>query len=270
MSNNWLDYEVVMDNLKGMDTMHRNNSNSALETSVKIGDLLLIPEKAIIIEDSAIISDLHLGIEQSMPGYVPRLQIGEIVESVKEIFESYGIERLIVNGDMKHEFSQNMPYEWDDVRYFVESVNEFGELRVVRGNHDNYLAAILAKYGIELEKSIRLAGWMVAHGHEAIEAEKLIIGHEHPSIRIRSGYASYTYPCFLRGKKVESGVERELIVLPAFSPMVTGSDVITTFSYLSPLLNSFSSAEIEVYAVEDRVYSMGNLKKLREIVERRI
>ncbi len=256
--------------------MYRNNysnSNSVLETSVKIGDLLLIPEKAIIIEDSAIISDLHLGIEQSMPGYVPRLQIGEIVESVKEIFESYGIERLIVNGDMKHEFSQNMPYEWDDVRYFVESVNEFGELRVVRGNHDNYLAAILAKYDIELERSIRLNVWVVAHGHEAIEAEKLIIGHEHPSIRIRSGYASYTYPCFLRGKKIESGVNRinkELIVLPAFSPMVTGSDVIATLSFLSPPLNSFSSAEIEVYAIEDRVYSMGNLEGLREVVERRI
>jgi|Deesub1362B_J571_1020462.scaffolds.fasta_scaffold00077_91 hypothetical protein len=263
----------------GLDLMLENNSDSALvktsvktslKKSVKTGDLLLTPEKVIIIEDTAIISDLHLGIEQSMPGSVPRLQIREIVESVEDIFKSYEIDRLIVNGDMKHEFSQNMPYEWDDVRYFVESVQEFGELSVVRGNHDNYLAAILAKYGIKLEKSIQLKDWTIAHGHEAIEAEKLIIGHEHPSIRIRSGYASYTYPCFLRSKKVELGVEKELIVLPAFSPMVTGSDVITTFSFLSPILNSFSSSEIGVYAVEDRVYSMGNLKKLREIVERRI
>lgn len=239
----------------------------------RIGNLMMIPEKAVVIEDIAIISDLHLGIEQSTPGSVPRLQIREIVEAVERIFDAYGIKTLIVNGDMKHEFSQNMPYEWDDVRYFVENVLELGSLRVVRGNHDNYLAAILSRYDIELEKTIEIGEWTICHGHEMIEAERVIIGHEHPSIRIRSGYASYTYSCFLRAKSMEGKSEQkpnEVIVLPAFSPMISGSDVISTFSFLSPILNSFSADEIEVYAIEDRVYSMGGLKELRNIVEHKI
>jgi hypothetical protein len=227
--------------------------------TVRIDEITLIPEKAIIIEDKAVISDIHLGIEQSMPGSIPRLQIKDVVEEVEKIFD-YGIETLIVNGDMKHEFSQNMPYEWDDVRYFVERILELGKLRVVRGNHDNFLAAILAKYGIELERTIKLGEWTIAHGHERIEADKLLIGHEHPSIRIRSGYASYSYPCFLKAS------DGKLIVLPAFSPMVTGSDVLTTFEFLSPILNSFSAFEIEVFAVEDRIYRMGKLDGLRNIL----
>ena len=231
--------------------------------TLEIDGVILLPEKAIIIDDTAIISDLHLGIEQSMPGSVPRLQIREFVEMGEKIFD-YGIETLIVNGDMKHEFSQNMPYEWDDVRYFVERMLEIGKLRVVRGNHDNYLAAILAKYGIELERRIELADWTIVHGHEEVDAKKLVIGHEHPSIRLRSGYSSYTYPCFLRCSN-----EREVLVLPAFSPMLKGSDVLSTFEFLSPILNSFSPAEIEVYAIEDGIYGMGDLKKLREIVEMR-
>ncbi|MBO8182144.1 MAG: metallophosphoesterase [Archaeoglobus sp.] len=231
--------------------------------TLEIDGVILLPEKAIIIDDTAIISDLHLGIEQSMPGSVPRLQIREIVEMAEKIFD-YGIETLIVNGDMKHEFSQNMPYEWDDVRYFVERMLEIGKLRVVRGNHDNYLATILAKYGIELERRIELADWTIVHGHEEVEGKKLVIGHEHPSIRLRSGYSSYTYPCFLRCSN-----EREVLVLPAFSPMLKGSDVLSTFEFLSPILNSFSSAAIEVYAIEDGIYEMGDLKKLREIIEMR-
>jgi hypothetical protein len=226
---------------------------------IRIDEITLIPEKAILIEDIAVISDIHLGIEQSMPGSIPRLQIRSVVEEVERIFD-YGIKTLIVNGDMKHEFSQNMPYEWDDVRYFVERILELGKLRVVRGNHDNFLAAILAKYGVKLERSTKLGDWTIVHGHEMIGAEKLLIGHEHPSIRVRSGYASYSYPCFLRAKN------GKLIVLPAFSPMVTGSDVLTTSEFLSPILNSFSPSEIEVFAVEDGIYRMGKLDGLRNVL----
>jgi hypothetical protein len=230
--------------------------------SREIDGITLLPEKAVLIEDTAVISDLHLGIEQSMPGAVPRLQIREVVGEAERLFD-YGVGSLVVNGDMKHEFSQNMPYEWDDVRYFVEKVLELGRLRVVRGNHDNYLAAILAKYDIELEKSIKLGEWTLVHGHEEVDAKKLVIGHEHPSIRLRSGYASYTYPCFLRAL----GDEREVLVLPSFSPMIKGSDVLSTFEFLSPVLNSFSPDEMEIYAIEDGIYEMGNLSTLREVVD---
>jgi hypothetical protein len=235
--------------------------------TVSVGELILTPQKAVLMGKVAIIADLHLGIEQSMPGSIPRLQIGEIVKDIQKIFELYGVKRLIIAGDMKHEFSKNLPYEWDDVEFFVEKLrSKFGDevIEVVRGNHDNYLATILAKYNISLPDYAIVDGWAVTHGHSQITASKIIMGHEHPSIKIRASSYTYTFPCYLRAKNEE----REIIVLPAFSPMVSGSDTISSDSFLSPLLNGFDFGEIEVYAVEDRVYFLGNLKNLREFLVR--
>ncbi|AGK62119.1 putative phosphoesterase, SbcD/Mre11-related protein [Archaeoglobus sulfaticallidus PM70-1] len=225
-------------------------------------DVELTPEKAVIVEDSAVIADLHLGIEQTAYGVIPRLQIDEVVDRVRDIFERYGVKRLIVAGDMKHEFSKNMPYEWDDVTYFIEEISKLGELRVVRGNHDNYLLAILAKYDIPLEREIRIGEWVIAHGHEIMDGRKIIIGHEHPVIRIRQDFAQYTYPCYLR---YLSG--KEVLVLPAFSSMVKGSDILSSDSFLSPMLE-FDEERIDIFAIEDKVYFFGKLKKLKEEIAR--
>jgi hypothetical protein len=239
------------------------------EIEVEVAGLKLTPQKALIMDETAVISDLHLGIEQSMAGTIPRLQIKEIIASVLNLVELYGVKELVVAGDMKNEFSRNMPYEWDDVEEFITKVSETVRIRVLRGNHDNYLATILSKHGIALENYLKLGDWVVVHGHVDVDNLKMagsdttrfIIGHEHPSVKVRTGFTTYSFPCFLRATKPE----KEVIVLPAFSTMVSGSDIISSESFLSHLLRDFEENEIHIYAVEDRVYYLGKLGDLRKI-----
>ncbi len=224
---------------------------------MELRGLKFTPEKAAIIGKTAIIADLHLGLEnvlQERGIALPRMQLKEIKNQVKDIVEKYNVNKIVIAGDLKHEFSRNLPYEWEDVREFVESVDV--ELEVVRGNHDNYLAAILADYGIELRESTRVGEYVVVHGHKEFEADKIIMGHEHPAVKIRVRGAMYTFPCFLVA-------DESKIVLPAFSPLVGGSDVLQE-NFLSPILQK--AKKIEVYAVEEEVVYLGSVDDLKKIV----
>ncbi|MDK2795883.1 MAG: uncharacterized protein PWQ58_1082 [Archaeoglobaceae archaeon] len=217
----------------------------------------LTPERALIIEKTAVIADLHLGIENAMQNVgiaIPRMQITDIIERTSNLIKKYDLRRLIVAGDLKHEFSTNLPYEWEDVKRFVESVEI--ELSVVRGNHDNYLAAILAEYSIELKEYEKVGDYYVIHGHRDFDFEKIIMGHEHPAVKVRVRGAMYSFPCFLVADKSK-------IVLPAFSKLVAGSDVLQK-NFLSPILAKAKS--FEVYAVEDEVFYLGELETLRNLV----
>ncbi len=219
---------------------------------------VLTPEKAVVINKTAIIADLHLGIENVMQNKgvaIPRMQISDVILQTRKIIEKYKIKKLVIAGDLKHEFSKNLPYEWEDVRTFIESIDV--DLSVVRGNHDNFLAAILAEYNITLKEYEKVGEYYVVHGHKDVEFEKIIMGHEHPAIKIRVRGGIYNYPCYLLA-------DDSKIVLPAFSPLMSGSDVLQT-EFLSPILKKAN--KIEVYAIEDEVFYLGRLEDLKKIVD---
>jgi putative SbcD/Mre11-related phosphoesterase len=217
----------------------------------------LTPERALIVGKTAIISDLHLGIENAMQNAgiaIPRMQIVDVISRVKKILNKYEVEELVIAGDLKHEFGENLPYEWDDVRAFLDSVDI--AISVVRGNHDNFLSAILSEYSIELKEYEKVGEYYVVHGHKDYGFEKVVMGHEHPAIKFRRTGAIYSYPCFLVA-------DRTKFVLPAFSSLVSGSDVLQG-EFLSPILKK--SKKIEVYAVEEEVVYLGELELLRKVL----
>ncbi len=227
-------------------------------------EVRLTPEKAVIIGNTAVIADVHLGLENFMIDRgvaIPRIQIIEIVKSLRDVVEKYEIDHLVVAGDLKHEFGRNLPYEWEDVELFLKSFEDV-ELEIVRGNHDNYLATILAKHGLELKEEVEVHGWTIVHGHKNCEKSRIVMGHEHPVVRIRFRGAIYSYPCYLRIERKD----RKIIVLPAFSPLVPGSDVVTAKGFLSPILKNVDDRDIMVYAVEDDVVCLGRLKDLKSVL----
>ncbi len=216
-----------------------------------------------MVEDSLIIADLHLGIEGVLEDRgvaIPSLQIEEITLEVRQIVSDLNPEVLIVDGDLKHEFSRNIPEEWRDVKKFIEEISRVVKLKVVRGNHDNFLQSILSKYDIEFAECFSAGDFLIVHGHRDAEAERLIIGHEHPSIKLRHEGGIYSYRAFLHARNDD----KEVWVLPHFSPILPGSNVLES-GFISPVMRSFSDGEVEVFAVEDDVYFMGTLKILREL-----
>ena len=125
-----------------------------IDDNVYLSDLYCVYLRDI---SAVVVSDLHLGFEEEMNLhglFLPKLQLSHVEGVMDRILERYNPESVIVNGDFKHEFSRNLPQEWDDIVHFVNRYADSTKLRFVRGNHDNYLITILKKKGIELVDNI--------------------------------------------------------------------------------------------------------------------
>lgn len=196
--------------------------------------------------NTMVVADLHLGCEAALEYKglsLPRVQTRKISAYLKEAIATYSPDELVVAGDLKHNFSRNLVQEWTDVAEFVRSFADLVSLRVVRGNHDNYLGTILAEHGLRMKEEIRLGRFTIAHGHrEPSRRKAVIMGHIHPSITLKDGAGAHLKShCFLYHH------DRDVLVLPALSLVSPGVDVIgSTYSdRMSPLLSDSGLIDFE-------------------------
>lgn len=198
-------------------------------------------------ERTLAISDLHLGYEgalQEAGVAIPRRQKGVMLERLARLLRAYRPERIIVNGDFKHEFSRNLEDEWKDVQDVLDFLHERTTPVLVRGNHDNYLMQILTKKGLDLLRKYELGGFTFVHGHDDPGVSgPLVLGHEHPAVKLRDPLgAVISVPAFV--------VARDVILLPAFSPLALGVDVMER-PKMSPLLRSRDLSDARVIAIDE-------------------
>lgn len=198
--------------------------------------------------DALVACDLHLGIEMSLAEsgiFVPPHQYSEIKEILREALERTGARTIVLNGDVKHEFSTSTPQEWREVLDLLDFLEEIVErVIIVRGNHDNFLIPITKRKGVSLYDPAYVEnGICFTHGHkipeeiERRDVDTVIIGHEHPAITLRDEVGGIQkFPCFLYGYSKE--LEKNLVVMPALSRLSAGSSVntIPRSDLLSPIL----------------------------------
>ena len=239
----------------------------AIDISLSPG-IKLAAEHAVYIraDDTLVISDLHLGYEAALQAEhvaIPRFQLESMVERLEKLLARYDPELVLINGDMKHEFSKNKNQEWDEVEKIID-VLEGREIVVVRGNHDNYLQTILANRDINMEESFTLPASQVLflHGHKNIDYEGLrVFSHEHPVLRFRDEVgAQVTLPCFLFDEK------NNILIMPAFSPLASGTNVISPEkSFMSPGLRNLDLSNAKIYVIQDGIMEFGTVGDLREM-----
>lgn len=196
--------------------------------------------------DLLVIGDLHLGLEGSVTsegGYVPQFQLDELLDDLEEARKLTEADRILVNGDLKHEFSTTRYSEQKEIEEFMEFLdNEFEDVTVVKGNHDTFLKNTVEKHGsfedYHIEKDV-----LFVHGHrklEDLETEEeyntVVIGHEHPALILEDEIGvKEKVDCFLYGETEEG---KKIIVMPAFSKISGGSKVnkVPQQELLSPVL----------------------------------
>jgi len=217
------------------------------------------------IEDygTAVISDLHIGYEEVMAQkglFLPKFQKRRIINILENIFKNLGPESIIIDGDFKHEFSRNMRQEWDEIVEIIEYIRERAELIVVRGNHDNYLKTILSRYDIPLHRTYKLGRYTFAHGDRDINFSGfLIMGHEHPSIKIRDPSGGMiTIPSYIYNDRI--------LVLPSPSLYSSGSDILGG-EILSPILARENLDDFIAVGIDERIGllelgSLGDINRL--------
>ncbi|MCK4476770.1 MAG: metallophosphoesterase [Methanophagales archaeon] len=146
----------------------------------------------------------------------------------------------------------------------------------VRGNHDTFLGPLKRFPNIKIVNELCKGDILFIHGHNKdflsiIRRKKkkkrrrtIVVAHEHPFLILgdRVG-ARVRLPCFLKGKlKLYGyghgyGYDKNLIVMPAFSPLAGGIpvNVVNKEEFLSSILKSaeVDRDEMEVYAVDEEI-----------------
>lgn len=231
-----------------------------------------------------ILSDLHLGYEVELARegiYFPN-QLPNILERVLKLLENYGVDTLVLLGDVKHRVAG---VSWRESRQVVELLqklkNNVNEIIITPGNHDAGIMSLAGNMArVVSGRGFRIGEVWMLHGHcwpppQAADAKLIIIGHTHPMISLARGPGSRrkvflamktSRSRFVRGlagkiweaKKAEYRSTRgevRLLVLPHFNNALQGvelSQLLEGGRGISPLLRSgiFSLSDASILLLD--------------------
>lgn len=257
-----------------------------------------IVDLALYVDNILIIADVHLGYEEALNKQgvlIPRFQFKEVIKRLEKIFsilKQKKVDKVIINGDVKHEFGTISEQEWRHTLQLLDFLAKHcNEVILIKGNHDKILGPIAKKrnvkvvdyYIIKNKKSIeslkksnnKKSGLsvllkkghknqkiLVIHGDKLPDSKLLgdidaiVIGHEHPAVSISDFPRVELVKCFLKGKYKR----KDLIVLPSFNLVSEGTDILKE-RLLSPFLKQRLD-EFEVIVIADKAYNFGKVKDL--------
>jgi hypothetical protein len=228
---------------------------------IEIKDLALYIKK----EKALVISDLQLGYEENLLEQgilIPFQQFDEIKTRLKKILKNLKLQKIIINGDLKHEFGKISRQEWNEVLSLIDFLLKYcKEIIIIKGNHDIVLNSATKKKGIHIQDHYTLNNIFITHGHKLQEIPKnittIIIGHDHPAISLKDGDITETYKCYLKGKYKN----KTLIVQPSLFLLNEGTDILK-YKPSSPFLNQ-NLNNFEVYVIADKTFYFGKIKDIK-------
>lgn len=199
-----------------------------------------------------VIADLHIGIEYelSLSGVNLPSQSPRLFSSIDKICQEWKPDGIILLGDIKHiipkalgshrEYLTAVSKERQDIHSFLRRLNDYAPIEIIPGNHDGNLHRIVSScyplhpsHGLLIKGSTETIG--LVHGHawpsqEVMAADYLVMGHTHPTLRIRDHQGSILHtPCWIRASFLQHKINNRygkinphLIVAPAFNPLCGG------------------------------------------------
>ncbi len=253
--------------------------------STELAKGIIAVDLALYLTDSKtlIIADTHIGYEEALNKQgilIPRFQFKEIVHKLEKILAAVEcsellkgrIEKIVINGDVKHEFGAVSEQEWRHTLQLIDFLSRHAkEVVLIRGNHDTVLGQIAEKRNILVKEHLIIGNVLMIHGDrlpgKILEKEMkekkvkiIIIGHEHPAVSLGTSARFERYKCFLMGE----WHKRELIVQPSFNLVTEGTDVLKE-KLLSPFLSRSAIGDFRAVVVGDDsgFYDFGKLKKFK-------
>lgn len=238
-----------------------------------ISDEVILYENAVFLVKSRalVISDLQLGYEQQLRAMGHNImyeQAKQMLILLESLIKDSKAKMLVINGDLKHEFGKINAQERRDIVNILGKLKNRVKIIVVRGNHDTMTQVLVEELGVEFVESLELDEFYLVHGHKLPDripsrTSSIIIGHAHPAVTINDGVRSERYKCFVIGKYLN----KELIVLPSFSTIVEGTDILQKSSRIfSPFMEDINSAK--VYVISDEIRSFGTVQQIRKVLSK--
>jgi uncharacterized protein len=244
-----------------------------IQKNIEIIDVCLFLTKS----KTLIIPDVHIGYEEALNKQgilIPRTQFKEIMKKIEYVIKKTlgkhnEIKKIVIIGDLKHEFGKISETEWRQTLKFLDYLNKYCKnIILLKGNHDKILGPIANKRNLQVISSYEIENMMLIHGHKLpivfpSKIKTIIIGHEHSAVSLKEGPRVEKFKCFLKGKFKPKDDKRtfNLIVLPSFNPIIEGTDVLKE-KLLSPFLKKSNIREFEAFIVGDKIYDFGKIKNL--------
>lgn len=226
-------------------------------------------DRCIIFDEERVlvIGDLHLGYEKALEDegmYLPRMNTESIRESLNRLIEKYEPKEIVLLGDIKHDFKRAKYEGKEEVRAVVRLIADAAKVVIVKGNHDNYVQNIVADMGIPVVDYVDIRGYRLEHGHIDSGKRPVIIGHEHPSVKISGALSGgIKMQCFMYARK--EGV----LVIPPFSFLSSGTDfAMSGDDFMSDACRGADMDDAELYGISE--LGLIDLGALSEVCNLRI
>ncbi|MDD5193471.1 MAG: metallophosphoesterase [Candidatus Nanoarchaeia archaeon] len=206
-------------------------------------NIKFLEDSLLINKEILVLSDVHIGYEEYLyrESLFQRMQLKEIIKKLTRIFdyldkEKIFIKKIIILGDLKHEFGEISDAEWRETLYVLDFLSSKIKLTgrnknkekiiLIKGNHDTILGPIARKKDIQLKDYYKIKKFCFLHGNKLYKdclknSNILVLGHLHPSITLSDEYKREKYKCFLKGK----WKNKQVYILPSFSDISFGYDL---------------------------------------------
>lgn len=224
--------------------------------------------------ESLVVADLHLGYEGVMAkkgALLPKINLTKTLEMLTTALQKTKAKKIIVDGDIKNEFSTVDQEEFNELFDFIQFGKEKKvELILIKGNHDNFVERYKDSFKLQIyRQEAKLSSYLFFHGEELPKETKgvkmLIMGHEHPAIGVFNAVGSKEkLRCFLYG----SYKRIPLLVLPAMNYFAAGTDINLQHKadLLSPLFKHIDVDKMKAIAIGyGSTIDFGEIGKLRNL-----
>lgn len=208
--------------------------------------------------DSLVIADPHLGYEGVMAKkgvLIPKVNLKHICTILEKAIKVTKAKTLIVDGDIKNEFSMVDEEEFNELYDFINFAKERGvSLVLIKGNHDNFVERYRDPFKLKIHgQEANIGGYLFFHGEELPsgmnnKTKMLIMGHEHPAIAIFNEVGKKEkLRCFLSGK-FEG---KDILVLPAINYFASGTEInaVPKDELLAPIFEKLSVDNMHAIAI---------------------
>ena len=263
----------------------------------------ILNEAALVVEKdhkTLVIADLHLGIEAEFRqrGINIGSQTEKLLERALTCVKVAEPDVIILLGDVKHAVPRISFVDRKEVPFFLAELAAYAPIYVVKGNHDGYINKLLPESivsGQKHEISIKGAqGFLFdqigyIHGHswpspELFDASYILIGHNHPRIRLVSSSLHYgsMKPVWIRAHFDYDAVKRRysevkmsdrnaprVIIMPAFNELCGGVAFnAANKELLGPIASKLLRLEsMEVYLLDGTyIGKVGDLEEKLSVV----
>jgi uncharacterized protein len=198
-------------------------------------------EPAIFIKNKKIliVADLHIGIESQLreQGINASSKTQDMIDRILKIIKKYKPIEIILLGDIKHNIPSSTIQERKDVKFFLNTLKDYGIVHIIPGNHDGNIGKIAPpEITIHPSDGFNIENIGFVHGHrwprkEIMNCDQLIISHTHPTIMFTDRLGHKTFePCWIKGSIIKQRLVEKypgstcssVLVIPSLNPLCGG------------------------------------------------